>query len=180
MISRASPSPIALTAIALVTSLAVVVGGCGDATSYELSWTIGCATPGDAACTISSVRQCSELGVDAIAARAVVGTNDEGTARFPCFDQARGSASAVGPDLPGGEVTLEVSALSASGHVLSGPVSVQVVIPGEGTTPVSVDLPAPLACADGVDNDGDGLVDLLDPDCADDKGDSESPAAGAP
>jgi hypothetical protein len=172
MFTRRQAAPAALV---LLAALALAITGCGDPTSYELSWTIGCANPGDDACTIKSVRQCSALGVDAIAAQALVGGSDKGTARFPCFDQARGSASAVGPDLPSGDVTLEVSALSASGHVLSGPVSVNVTVPSEGNAPVSVDLPVPLSCADGVDNDGDGLVDLLDPDCPDDKASEGGP-----
>jgi len=53
---------------------------------------------------------------------------------------------------------------------------VPVTVPSEGTTatdPVTL-APNP-ACADGVDNDGDGLVDLADPDCADALGESEAP-----
>src|SRR3954452_18238274 len=46
--------------------------------------------------------------------------------------------------------------------------SAQVNVPG--VTTVQVPLPA---CADGADNDGDGLVDLGDPDCTSSAGTSE-------
>jgi hypothetical protein len=43
---------------------------------------------------------------------------------------------------------------------------------GSGTTPTS--YTPPRECSDGIDNDGDGLVDVADPDCAAPDGTSES------
>ena len=49
------------------------------------------------------------------------------------------------------------------------------VDPGATTTTAVPSLQAP-ACANGLDDDGDGLVDLTDPDCVDPAGTSEAPA----
>ncbi len=52
--------------------------------------------------------------------------------------------------------------------------------PAATTTTTAVpSLQAP-ACANGLDDDGDGLLDLADPDCLDPTGTSEAPAAPAP
>lgn len=72
-------------------------------------------------------------------------------------------------------VEVDFSRLSSSaGRVNEDSLEVAVVVIGEGgqTPPFSVALP--LACADSSDNDGDGLTDEQDPDCAS-SGISETP-----
>ena len=71
-----------------------------------------------------------------------------------------------GPGLAVGPLTLQVSGLSPGGQAITGPVDVPVEIPTEGVVAASVDLPTPLQCHDGMDNDGDGVVDLRDPGCS--------------
>jgi hypothetical protein len=48
--------------------------------------------------------------------------------------------------------------------VSAGPVTIAVDGP---VAEFSVQLTPPPVCNDGIDNDGDGLVDLADPDCTD-------------
>ncbi|MEK6278310.1 MAG: hypothetical protein AABM29_09900, partial [Actinomycetota bacterium] len=50
-----------------------------------------------------------------------------------------------------------------------------VNVPGANLPPVQ--LPD---CANGIDDDGDGLIDLADPDCASSGGTSESPPPAPP
>jgi Transglycosylase SLT domain len=71
-------------------------------------------------------------------------------------------------------------ALSAIGSTVAGadPLSESAnVTPVEGTTTTAIpSLQAP-ACANGADDDGDGLIDLLDPDCSSPTDTSEAPEA---
>ncbi|HEY2714662.1 MAG TPA: lytic murein transglycosylase [Solirubrobacterales bacterium] len=48
---------------------------------------------------------------------------------------------------------------------------------GESTIPI---VPAPPACSNGVDDDGDGLVDMEDPDCESPEDKTEEPASATP
>jgi hypothetical protein len=69
-------------------------------------------------------------------------------------------------------------ALSALGVGMAGadPLAQSTpVAPAATTTTAVPSLQAP-ACANGLDDDGDGLVDLADPDCADPTDVSEAPA----
>ena len=160
-----------LLTVLLLGSLA----GCGTKGSYELHWTIGCSDSQDPKCQVQRTKDCSRVGLDSIevVSTAEGGSQSSELAVFPCYTSEVGPIGR-GPDLDRGAVTLEVSGLSASGQVLSGPEEVaSVAIPEEGFLEVWVELPVPPACADGVDNDGDGLVDLMDPDCKDATGTKE-------
>ena len=67
-------------------------------------------------------------------------------------------------------------AIIAAGTAISGTISVgqiQVNVPGGGTT-----TPALPQCSDGIDNDGDGLVDMADPDCSSPLDNTESGSSG--
>jgi hypothetical protein len=83
-----------------------------------------------------------------------------------------------------GDYVLQVTPLNVHGDRLTdptsgvaiAPVEVTVTVPSDGT----VDLPPVTLtpnpeCSDGVDNDGDGLIDLADPDCTSALGQSEAP-----
>ncbi len=70
-------------------------------------------------------------------------------------------------------------ALSALGVTMAGaePVAEGTTAEAPATTTTAVpSLQAP-ACANGLDDDGDGLTDLADPDCAASTGTSEAPVA---
>ena len=154
----------------------LLVAGCGEAGSYELSWVIACDSSEAKACTacaMDSAMGCSKVGLDSIMVRVLRGTAEEAVSTFPCFSSQDG-ALGRGPGLEPGDVTLEVSGLSPGGQQLTGPVTTRVNIPDTGLRKGCVALLAPVACADGVDNDGDGLVDGLDPQCKDDKDTDEA------
>ena len=138
--------------------LLVDVAGCGATKTYQLSWTLDGAA-------VNGPLDCSSSGIDAIEVLARTG-GDETRSVFACYSELDG-ASAEGPDLSSGAHALAVSTLSPAGQRLTGPIVVDALIPNEGVVAVKVDLPRPPACADGVDNDGDGTVDLLDTNCVD-------------
>jgi hypothetical protein len=136
---------------------------CGSSGSYELHWTVGHSSP-------ESAKSCSSVGLDMV---EVIPRNEPGQrSLFACYAAGSG-ALGHGPSLPPGETSLEVYGLSPDGERIAGPVSVQALIPNAGFVRVDVDLASPPACRDGVDNDGDGQVDLFDPECKDGSGTSE-------
>jgi len=143
-------------------ALVLLGAGCGAGGSYELHWTIGCDNLGDSACTITSARGCSRFGLDGIEVLAVQGF-EQSRAVFPCFSTLDGAVGR-GPELEEGPANLQVSGLSAGGQVLTSG-AVDVAIPASDFQVVLINLPAPPPCADGVDNDADGLVDVHDPGC---------------
>ncbi len=152
----------------------MVMCGCGSSGSYELHWTIGCKTPDSPGrCEPRSVKGCSNAGVDSIEVFTIQG--DELTRTiFPCFSLDYGPVG-FGPELPQGEANLEIFSVNPGGERLNDRVTVPVVIPEDGYQAVWAHLPQPAQCKDGVDNDGDGLVDGLDPGCqnADDPDESK-------
>ncbi len=138
--------------------------GCGEAGTYELTWTLGKLDAKAAPCQVKSVATCSRAGLDSLKVVVLRGGSAEETALHPCYSAGEG-ALGRGPDLAEGQVTLRVTGLSPGGQLLTGPVDVTATIPAEGLVKASLNLPRPAQCADGVDNDGDGLVDVKDPDC---------------
>ena len=144
--------------------LAPLALGCGEQGSYELRWSVESVKPSAKACMISSVRHCTQFGLDAMSVTVDRGGEAVEESVFPCFVVGDGPVGA-GPGLDPGEVTLWVSGLSAAGQPFLGPVKAAVTIPNEGLTPVRVTLPRPSQCNDGIDNDGDGMVDGVDPQC---------------
>lgn len=149
----------ALPASALALGLAL--SACGPTKSYELSWTLD----GQA---VTNAKDCSSSGIDAIEVTARNG-GDEVKAIFGCYSPVDG-AKGVGPDLASGQWALGVRALSPSGAELTAEIVVQAQIPEEGNVPVTVDIPRPSSCADGVDNDENGAVDAFDAKCLDAEG----------
>ncbi len=152
----------------------ILTAGCGEAGSYDLVWSVGC----DKAkvcndCVMQNAMGCSAFGLDSVVVRVKRDAVEEAVSAFPCFSRQVG-ANGQGPGLEPGLVTLEVTGLSPGGLVLTGPVSTKVTIAETGLVPGCVKLPAPAACNDGVDNDGDGLVDGHDPQCQDQKDTDES------
>jgi murein DD-endopeptidase MepM/ murein hydrolase activator NlpD len=68
-------------------------------------------------------------------------------------------------------------ALSVLGVSLAGADPLAESTPVEGATTTAVPALQAPACANGVDDDGDGLVDLADPDCSSPTDNSEAPEA---
>jgi murein DD-endopeptidase MepM/ murein hydrolase activator NlpD len=67
-------------------------------------------------------------------------------------------------------------ALSVTGAALAGADPVSEATPAEPVAPTTTPLPSPQApaCANGVDDDGDGLVDMADPGCTSPEDTSEA------
>lgn len=149
----------------------LVATGCGPSRSYELHWRIGC--PGSAGfCTVESARDCAAVGIDTIVVD-VSSSTPATRSQFSCYSPVSGPVG-FGPDLPAGFITLSVSAQSAGGQLLSGPITVNGQVPSEGFSQINIEIPRAKSCNDGVDNDGDGAVDLNDTHCADAADDDES------
>gem|GEM_PF-3331366 len=145
--------------------------GCGPSRSYELHWKIGCAgTSGY--CNVESAKDCSALGFDTVVVE-VSSSSPSIRSQFSCYSPVSGPVG-FGPDLPAGPITLSVSAQSAGGQLLSGPITVNGQVPSDGYGRINVELPRAKACSDGVDNDGDGAVDLNDAQCTEADDDNES------
>lgn len=158
----------------LLVAAAALLAACGGSGSYELTWTIGCQEGGGADCQVSSVLDCSSRGMDSVEVFAQrSGSGDRKRSIFPCYSPDDGPVGR-GPGLDAGATELTVYGLSAGGVRLTDPATVTAQIPEEGVVEVNVDIPVPPQCRDGVDNDLDGMVDLLDPDCTDGNDTDES------
>lgn len=144
--------------------LCLLTIGCGEAGTYELSWTLGKLDTKATPCQVTSVAVCSRAGLDSLKVTVLRGGSVEESALHPCYSPGEG-ALGRGPDLSEGTVTLRVTGLSPGGQALTTPVDLPATIPGEGLVKVQLSLPRPPHCGDGVDNDGDGLVDEKDPEC---------------
>ena len=157
----------------LLVAAAGLLAGCGGSGSYELRWSI-CSDSGDATCQVKSVLDCSRHGLDSIEVLAQrPGSGDHKRSTFPCFSPDDGPVGR-GPDLESGVTELTIYGLSASAIRLTRPAVTSVSIPDEGLAQATIDIPAPPQCLDGVDNDLDGLVDLMDTDCTDGNDTDES------
>jgi len=156
---------------------------CAEDPSFVLRWQVG-RTEAEAERPLRSVRQCSELGFSFV---RVVTLTDDGTEvdrrEFPCFpdefEQADGAAP--GPELGAGDYYVTVLGLTRRGLTRPDPnpedpddpepvlarAGQKVVVreKGAGTLVDGFHLIGADECADGIDNDRDGSVDLADPPC---------------
>jgi hypothetical protein len=164
--------------------LASFVAGCTEPPSYELGWRLvdvdGFNDP-EQAPPLVSVKQCSEVGVQKVQVTTRRLDNSIAARQdYPCFPGAFGRGELVdGPVLEPGEYKIEATGLRRSGErwacvadeTLPEPKPCVAfaegsVIVAEGELPaVEFVLLSPPECDDGIDNDGDGLVDGKDPSC---------------
>jgi len=164
--------------------LASLVAGCTEPPSYELGWRLidadGFNDP-EQALPLVSIQQCSGVGVQKV--RVTTRRLDNSVAarqEYPCFPGAFERGELVdGPALDPGEYKVEVVGLRRSGarwacvadETLPEPKPCVAfaegsVVVAEGELPaVEFVLLSPPECDDGIDNDGDGLVDGKDPSC---------------
>jgi hypothetical protein len=146
--------------------------GCSDHGTYQVAWQFAGADPQTG---------CGQHGVDSI---RVIGTNGGGdTDNFVALCTAYQLSQSV----PVGTWTFAVHQIDVrgvpidpkddQGNLLAPTAAGDV---GKDQTiwldPMTVELTPRPACSDGIDNDGDGRVDLDDPDCmGDSNGTSEAP-----
>ncbi|MBA3546806.1 MAG: hypothetical protein H0T76_10015 [Nannocystis sp.] len=167
-----------MAALALATA-------CADDPSFVLRWQVG-RSAAEADRELRSVRQCSELGLSFV---RVVTLSDDGTEvdrrEFPCFPDEfkEADGGAPGPELAAGDYFVNVLGLTRRQLTRPDPnpedpneqnpvlardsIKVTVRTKGEGTLVRGIHLIGADECADGVDNDRDGAVDMADSPCRD-------------
>lgn len=145
--------------------LACPLLGCGDDPTYSLTWRFANEAPAP-----FSARSCGLAGVesfDGIESRA--DGSDRRTFKAVC------GAGRVERSIPAGEWTVQLQGLDPSGRVPASGAPADMFLVGK-TAPFVVEFgqPKPLVevvikprktCADGIDNNGNGLVDGDDPPC---------------
>jgi hypothetical protein len=159
------PRSLALGLCATV-ALTLAMAGCKQDGSYRVSWSFMPATstgePENAA------SGCGQHGVDGILVTAVDTGADSDQVLAIC------TSGQVTRGVPVGTWAFQVQALDAEGAVMPSVVPTVAVldphpvVDGQTTDVPPVILTYPTACSDGIDNDGDGRVDLDDPGCAGD------------
>lgn len=149
--------------------LALAMAGCKQDGSYRVSWSFMPVTstgePEDAA------SGCGQHGVDGILVTAVDTGADSDQVLAIC------TLGQVTRGVPVGTWAFQFQVVDARGAVMAAVAPMQVldqtVVDGQTTDVPPVALSYPTACNDGIDNDGDGRVDLDDPDCANSAGTHE-------
>jgi hypothetical protein len=164
-------------ALALVAAGLLGAGGCTQSGNYRLSW-VFVVDSSMGTTTQSPAEGCGQHGVDSILAN---GSDDSGDGQQVIAQCTPGGYNGTAPP---GSWTFTLEMLDAGGApvrpvnppanspmqmpvqpaVSAGPVTIAVDGP---VAEFLVPLTPPPACNDGIDNDGDGLVDLADPDCTD-------------
>jgi hypothetical protein len=138
--------------------------GCDEWGRYNLTWTFD-----DAA--VHSAQQCAERGIALVRVTVYAAGSDEIVDQHTnqCFPTER-----LGPRLNRGTYDLKVEGLRFDGKVFRHPQNGDQFVLGwvenvrvrNGQwTAAAVDLGRAPRCMDGVDSDGDGRVDAMDPGC---------------
>jgi hypothetical protein len=151
----------AIGPILFLVAVAAGLGGCSSKGSYQLAWTF------DPGVTIAS-GDCARRGV---AGLQITGDNGGGQDVFVALCDA----GSVVREVSTGSWSVTASPVDGRGRVqLQGGVPLvstppaTVEVTGDHvtlTTPAVIVIPTLPECSDGVDNDGDGRVDLDDPTC---------------
>jgi hypothetical protein len=147
-------------------SLVLSFAGCKQDGSYRVSWSF--TAEASSSEPENAASGCGRHGVDGILVTAVDTNADSDQVLAIC------TLGQVMRDVPVGTWAFQVQAVDAQGALMSAVVAVQVldqpIVDGQTTDVPPVTLTYPPACNDGIDNDGDGRVDLDDPDCANSAG----------
>jgi hypothetical protein len=186
------PRPRLLTLLALAAAT-----GCAEDPSFSVRWQLGRSA--DDIATLTSVAQCTELGISRmrITTRKADSVIDE--REFPCFPQGFDDveAAAPGPEVGPGTYAVTVTALGHRGVPYTDPGAppadeesggesdegdviasaareVTIRETGENQQLRDFAIVGPPECSDGVDNDRDGAADLADPSCRGSAAGSES------
>lgn len=173
-------------ALAPLLTLATLVGaGCQATPSFELRWELARAHDETAAVPVLDAKRCSEMGVAFVQMRVMdaVDGAEVGRRVVPCFEPEMADADflVAGPSLDvSGAHLIELLALDRDGVPWATRALRDPVIPAQtGFTVLSADLDGgrttridapvtlttPPECADGIDNDLDGLIDGVDNAC---------------
>lgn len=163
-----------------LTALLVLAPACAEDSSFVLRWNVG-RTAADAEVPLTSVRQCSDIGLSRV--RVTTRTFEgevEDTREFSCFPEAFADpdGTAPGPELPAGKYRVTIVGLTRRGIERDDPASTDeddvlardqrdVIVNerGEGVLADDFRLVGIDQCHDGIDNDRDGAVDHSDTPC---------------
>jgi hypothetical protein len=161
-------------ALGLGAAALLATAGCSQSGSYRMSWVFvvdGTIESPATACGLHGIDSILATGTDGSDSQQVIalcvpgaftGTAAPGTWTFS-FQMLDAEVAPVRPVSPPGEPALPAVSADAPGTVsIDGP-----------TAEFSVKLTPLPECNDGIDNDGDGRVDLADPDCGDLTGPTE-------
>src|SRR6201992_4212139 len=90
---------------------------------------------------------------------------------------ASAATASAGAALPLASVTetLLPGLVGSSSSSTEAPPSTTTTTPSTTTTPPATTTPTVRQCSDGIDNDGDGLIDMEDPDCSSPSDNTEGP-----
>lgn len=142
--------------------LALAGAGCGDEPSYVLRWRFADEPPGP-----FSAWNCGVRGVEAFQGTETAADGSRRSFRTVC------GVGEVRRSLPAGDWTVSLVGIDPAGQLPAEPQRSQLTgtagpfsLQADGPEPiVEVVVPVRPACADGIDNDGDGLVDADDDAC---------------
>ncbi len=164
------PCCAALFAVALFA--VALSAGCDSTGSYHVTWSFS-GSDGE----ITSAADCSRRGVDRVVITLVSLTTglDVKSSVHPCHEAGSGNLS-----VDEGTYLVRVQAYGGSDQPFLDPVTgedalvetvAELQVSGSGVAEASVVFTPNPQCADGVDNDADGLVDAADPGCRNKDGD---------
>ena len=154
---------------------AMVSTACAPPPSFAVRWRITDDASQEAPPLLSAT-QCSEVGIGSMRIdtfEPAGGLIDR--RRSPCFPNGFGDEQATvdGPALPNGLYSIEVRGLNRDGDPWDDVITEEprvvtrrdIEVVGELVVVDDLVIEAPLPCEDTMDNDRDGLVDLMDPAC---------------
>jgi hypothetical protein len=166
-----------VTRSATAAALLLLASACAEDSSYVLRWKVGREAPE----ALTSVRQCSDLGLSKVRVSTFEGAELVDSREFPCFPDSFADPDGVapGPELGPGTYTVTVLGLTRRGLARPDPedpnnddlvlardsATVRVAEKGEGQLVDGFELLGIGECGDGVDNDRDGAVDQADAPC---------------
>jgi hypothetical protein len=155
--------------------LACALAGCGSKGSYRIHWTFPDG--------MDAASGCGFHGVDAIRITGADSSGDGEDITAVC------TAGSLVNSVATGTWAFAIHSLDVTGQLIHPLTEPDDRTDKNGAPMITIndgqltDIQPPLVvqprpqCSDGVDNDGDGLVDLADPDChGDPNGTSESPS----
>lgn len=167
----------------LLPALLLLSSACAEDSSFVLRWRVGRTEAEAEDSPLTSVRQCSDLGLGRVRVTTTRADDnrEEDVREFPCFPDAFAEPDGVapGPELAAGTYYVYVTGLTRRGLTRPDPDdpddddkilardAARVVVNerGEGQVVDSFRLFGVDECHDGIDNDLDGAVDQSDAPC---------------
>lgn len=147
-----------------------ISSACSESPSFDLRWAIATKDSPEQAPPLTSVVQCSSVGISTVQVTTTGANSFVDVRNFSCFppEFSDPESTVAGPELDPGTYLVSVIALGRNGSSWASSPAYEQELRIEGKEPVllgDIVLLAPSPCEDGIDNDNDGLVDQSDPGC---------------